>query len=265
MSLVTPTLFGVEDKRKIAIDRLRQFEPPEGYYLAFSGGKDSQCGYHLCVDAGVKFDAHYNWTGIDPPELKKFIQKHYPDVQIHNPIKSIWQLIREKGLPPTRRVKYCCGDLKEKGGSGRVVVTGVRWAESAKRKNSRKMVETCYRDTTKRMVNPIVDWTDEDVWEYIRSKGLPYCELYDQGWDRLGCIGCPAAGTEQMLKEFERYPKHKKAFMDAFEDSYKVTLQPNKRTGKPKKIRFHSAQEVWDWWLGENKKKDDEDQTVMFE
>ena len=66
------------DKVEIAIKWLKAFEPQEGYYVAFSGGKDSQCVYHLCKMAGVKFDAHYNVTSVDPPELVRFIKKNYP-------------------------------------------------------------------------------------------------------------------------------------------------------------------------------------------
>ena len=75
------TLFGVYDKVETAIQRLRAFEPPEGYYLAFSGGKDSQCIYHLCKEAGVRFDAHYSLTTVDPPEAVYFIREHYPDLE----------------------------------------------------------------------------------------------------------------------------------------------------------------------------------------
>ena len=50
------TLFGVRDKVAEAIQRLQSFEPADGYYVAFSGGKDSQCIYHLCEMAGVKFE-----------------------------------------------------------------------------------------------------------------------------------------------------------------------------------------------------------------
>ena len=89
------------DKVELAIQRLKAFEPPEGYYVAFSGGKDSQCIYHLCQMAGVKFDAHYNVTSVDPPELVKFIKTHYPDVKFEHqhdkngkPI-TMWSLIPE--------------------------------------------------------------------------------------------------------------------------------------------------------------------------
>ena len=141
MSLVTYDLMGNKrDKVQIAIDRFRAFEPEDGYYLAFSGGKDSQSIYHLAQMAGVKFDAHYRVTSVDPPELVRFIKRQYPDVSIDFPrdndgkVITMWNLIPKKLMPPTRLVRYCCEKLKETGGKGRIVVTGVRHAESPKRK-----------------------------------------------------------------------------------------------------------------------------------
>ena len=134
------------DKVELAIKRLQAFCPEEGYYLAFSGGKDSQCVYHLAKMAGVKFDAHYRVTSIDPPELVRFIKTHYPDVQFNRsydtngkPI-TMWTLIPEKGIPPTRIVRYCCEELKETGGVGRVTVTGVRAAESGNRRKNQGVI-----------------------------------------------------------------------------------------------------------------------------
>ena len=108
MALLEETLFGAHDKVAKALQRLRTFEPPEGYYLAFSGGKDSQCVYHLCKEAGVKFDAHYSHTTVDPPEVIYFMREHYPDVIVDRHDTSMWQLIVKKGMPPTRMVRYCC-------------------------------------------------------------------------------------------------------------------------------------------------------------
>ena len=133
MALVEDTLFGHEDKVQKAIDRLKAFEPPEGYYLAFSGGKDSQTIYHLAKMAGVKFDAHYSVTTVDPPELMRFVRKEYPDViwerHYWNDGKpehyfpdgrpkqiTMWNLIADNTIPPTRQTRYCCSQLKETGG-----------------------------------------------------------------------------------------------------------------------------------------------------
>lgn len=129
-----------------SIERLKAFEPPEGYYLAFSGGKDSVVCKALMKMAGVKYDAHYRVTSVDPPELVRFIRDEHPDVEREVPRYemqrgaewegkpiTMWNLIPWKLMPPTRRVRYCCQFLKESGGDGRMTVTGVRWAESVNR------------------------------------------------------------------------------------------------------------------------------------
>lgn len=85
-----------QSKLEVTIQRIKMFEPPEGYYVAFSGGKDSQVVYHLCKEARVKFDAHYNITGIDPPELVYFLREYYPDVQRHQHEKSMFQLMEKR-------------------------------------------------------------------------------------------------------------------------------------------------------------------------
>lgn len=83
------------------------------------------------------------------------------------------------------------------------------------RENAR-IVEMCYKTHTT-MVNPIIDWTDEEVWEFIHEYKVPYCKLYDEGFKRLGCIGCPMGSVKQRLYEFERYPKYKNLYLLAFQ------------------------------------------------
>ena len=141
MALVEYDLFGQKrDKVQTAIDRLRAFEPKDGYYVADSGGKDSSCVVKLCEMAGVKFDAHYNATTIDPPQLVRFIRQNHPKTEIEKPEYTMRELIVKKQMPPTRLMRYCCQHLKELHGKGRVVVTGVRWAESGNRKNNQGLV-----------------------------------------------------------------------------------------------------------------------------
>ena len=215
-------LFGPRDMVQIAIDRLKHFERealsmhPDGYYVAFSGGKDSIVVLDLVKKAGVKYTAHFNLTTVDPPELLQFVLQHYPDVTRHRPEKTMWQLIVEKHMPPTRKVKYCCGELKERGGSGRMVVTGIRWAESVRRQQ-RSMTETCYQDKTKRYLHPIIDWQDADVWQYIRENSMPYCSLYDEGFARVGCIMCPSPGGKRQAADALRWPRFKVAYIRAFD------------------------------------------------
>jgi phosphoadenosine phosphosulfate reductase len=251
-------LFTNKSKEEIAIERLQAFCPPEGYYVAFSGGKDSVVILDLVKRAGVKFDAHYNFTTVDPPELVKFIRT-FPEVSIDRPAKSMFQLIAEKGIFPSRVIRFCCSELKERGGANRFVVVGIRWAESYGR-SKRKMVEACFTDSRKYYIRPIIDWSDEDVWNYIKSHKLPYCSLYDEGHKRIGCIMCPMAGTAQMLRDERRWPKIAKAYKNA---AIKA-VETRKKKGLSCKDDFSTGERLYYWWV-HKPPKPDPDQTVMFE
>lgn len=268
-----------KDKVEQSIERLKTFEPEEGYYLAFSGGKDSVCIKALADIAGVKYDAHYNFTTVDPPELVQFV-KSFPDVKLESQYYkdgrriTMWNLIPYKKTPPISRTRYCCFWLKEHGGEGRFVVTGVRKAESTRRANSRSGLELSDTTDTKRelldpdnpnqelvhicptkaqrVLNPIIDWSDEDVWQFIKSNNLRYCKLYDEGYTRLGCIGCCMAGKHQE-EELERYPKFKAAYLRAFERMLK------ERKEKGLETQWKTAQDVYDWWIGKSRIEEVED------
>lgn len=193
----------------IAIERLKEHEPAEGYHLAFSGGKDSICCYKLCMMSGVKFVPRYSMTTIDPAEVTRFIRKEYPNVIWDRPFykghrTNFYELVSKMGLPNRHR-RWCCGKLKESNGpKGSTVVLGVRWAESAKRKG--RPVYGKYNG--KFFLNPIVDWSDEDVWEFIRENELAYPSVYDTGSKRVGCILCPLACRKKRLSDYEKYPQH---------------------------------------------------------
>lgn len=263
MSIVKETVWGESrDIVQIAIERIRTFEPPEGYYVAFSGGKDSIVILDLVRRAGVKHDAHMNMTSIDPPELVRFVKQNYPDVIRHKPVTTMWKLIEKKMMPPTRLVRYCCEVLKEGGGEDRLLITGVRWDESNKRR-TRKMVESCIKSRTKRFLHPIIDWTDEDVWEYIKVNDLLYCPLYDQGFKRIGCIGCPMSGKGRLI-EFERWPRIKKMYIKAFDAAVKKRREVGfKYEGHH--LTWSDGDAMFDWWMEENLKATDDDQCVLFE
>jgi len=254
--LVEETLFGTEDKVQIAIERLQHFEPPEGYYLAFSGGKDSIVIKELARMAGVKHDSHYSVTTIDPPELVYFIRKYHPDVIWERPKIPFLKKMETRGFP-NRRFRWCCKLYKENGGNDRCVITGIRSAESYNR-SRRKVYEHCYsggyKSKNKTFMNPIIDWDDDDVWSFIRERKLPYCSLYDEGWNRIGCLFCPMSRKMRTVHA-ERYPNYKRAFIKAFDKYHQL--------GRPSVMRWKNGEEMFAWWLDDNPTKESSDQKVM--
>ena len=231
----------ISEHVKIALRRLLQFEPAEGYYLAFSGGKDSVVLKALADTAGVEYDAHYSVTTIDPPELVYFIRQHHPAVIWDRPEKAFLTRLVERGFP-LRQARWCCEEYKEGGGSGRVVLTGIRAAESVRR-GKRRMVEVCMKDPSKRFVHPLIDWTEREIWSYIRSNNIPYCELYDQGFARIGCLFCPMQYHKTRQHEVRIYPRYAAAFRKAFRKPH--------ATGRESMKRWPDGDAMFAWWIGD--------------
>lgn len=204
-----------------------RLDSKDGFYLAMSGGKDSQVLYHIAKLSGVKFKAHMNLTSVDPPEVIRFVKNEYPVVELITPKMSIYDMAKKKHFLPTRRFRWCCAEFKETSGAGKVTLTGIRREESARRakrgeistsikgkrneetfdqwsEHEEQMV-TCVGGKDKILVSPIIYWTERDVWEFLNSSNIPHCELYDHGYTRIGCICCPMSQYRQKIKEIKRW------------------------------------------------------------
>ena len=309
MSLIEYTLDGKVDKVELALKRIRLGAlSKEPFYVCYSGGKDSKVLRRLMEMSDTNYELHYNMTTVDHPSVVREIlddktiivdKQRYSDGKQ----KTMWNLIVKKKMPPTRLCRYCCAELKEGGGKGRICITGVRKAESTNRKlnggevkiingvkaqktmienkiegdfdltpkggivmnldnnENRRLVEQCYR-TNKTIVNPIIDWTDEDIWEFSKVENIQQSGLYKQCggiYNRLGCIGCPMASLEEKLLEFEEYPKIKQAYINAFDRMVK------NYGAKSTKYDWYDGQAVFDWWLYGDKNTTDDNQLSIQE
>lgn len=213
------------------------YDPENGFYLAFSGGKDSQVLYHIAKMAGVKFKAHMNLTSIDPPEVIRFVKRNYPDVELIKPTMSIYDMALKTHFLPTRRLRWCCAKYKEMSGAGKVTLIGIRHAESVRRskrnevetgdrkfsgdfdqfsEHKEKMV-TCVGGKDKILISHVLYWTDKDVWDFLNGNSIEHCSLYDEGYKRIGCVLCPMANRRQKLKDIQRFPHVKRKWVQTIQ------------------------------------------------
>lgn len=250
--------------------------------ITYSGGKDSDVLLHLAGKSGIPYEVLHSLTTADAPETVWHVRETFRRLELANvkcvidahvqpdgKCATMWNLIPKKMVPPTRIKRYCCAVLKETGGRGRFIATGVRWDESSRRKNSRGAIEVSTRDKNKRLilmddndesrmqfescqlkgqrtVNPIVGWTTADVWDYVTAEHIPMNPLYRCGFCRVGCIGCPMAGKSRTM-EFAMYPKIKLAYIRAFDRM----LEERRRRGKMDGgMRWgETGLDVFNWWM----------------
>lgn len=278
----------MNDLEKMSIERLKAASDmslmayKQPLVICISGGKDSSVITELAVRSGIPCEFQHNHTTADAPETVRFVRSEFRRLEelgykctVNMPIykgqrTSMWSLIPQKLMPPTRFMRYCCSILKEPGGAGRFICTGVRWAESKSRKNSRgifeklgatkakkiilandndekrMLFENC-RLKAKRVVNPIIDWADEDVYGFLEDAKVPMNPLYVEGQCRVGCIGCPLAKRKSREAEFARWPKYKQLYLNAFGRMLEERKQQNKKFSE--RVDWVTAEDVFRWWM----------------
>lgn len=284
--------------------------------LTYSGGKDSDVLARLafeCLETS-DFEILNSHTTVDAPETVYYIRDrfreweekgvkctvHYPKYKDGRP-KSMWSLIVDKEIPPTRIQRYCCHELKETSTPNRFVATGVRAEESNNRRNreafsfrGRKKderyfyttdhVEEVFHESLEKteggvrnespwdcliianakkqkdlICNPIYRWRDIEIWDFIRDRGMKYNPLYDKGFKRVGCIGCPMAANQ--IWEFMQYPKYRELYIKAFQrmvDKREAGGKINK-----KESIWKSGETVFKWWTKDYENM--EGQTDIFD
>lgn len=271
----------------------RLFDMP--LVVRYSGGKDSDVILQLAKESGVSFRVTHNLTTADPPDNVYYIRRVFArlreegiDCRINVPKRSLWRIMRETLVIPSRIIRVCCSELKErKMPDAPYIVTGVRWAESAGRRaksgiamvhtesapphtsprytggeqaaaaagllttddaSSRRLFEQCQMRGV-RVLNPIIDWSDDDVWDYLHSRGIEGNPLYKEGWTRIGCVGCPLAGRRAREIAFARYPKLYKAWHDAIA----YVIERRRQMGNPMFLagkEVESMDDVLGAWVG---------------
>ena len=269
MGILDKDLLTGKTKVQMAINRIRYFCDGKKTLCAFSGGKDSQCCYHLCKEAGIEFSAQYSITRFEPPELISFIRDNYPDVTFRRAYKmSLIDEIAYRGLP-NRWFRWCCTAKHTKTPGFDITVVGVRAAESTRRAMNwrtfgRKQDGELY-------VCPIFDWTDAEVWEYLNGKGLPHCSLYDEGQKRIGCVCCPLVPA-RMRSDALRWPKTAAMLFSGHCKNWDKAIAAGGKTksGAPfRMLEWGTQRASFEHWLDtgmtiKSKTNDHEDEPCLF-
>ena len=247
--------FDYEKSVRVATWLLRDFGARDGADGAFSGGKDSCVIKHLADAAGLRdLPWVYSVTTIDPPELVRFIRERHADVVWRRPPVRFFRLLETYG-PPSRKYRWCCRLLKESftPPAGGVLFTGVRAAESPRRAALCKQI-MFHRGKKYPIVSPIFDWSTADVWRYIHENNVPYCGLYDEGFARLGCVGCPMAHRRR--SEIARWPHIGRQWRAAME----VWWRTNGSLAGGRLARtFDSFDGLWEWYWSNEALPDESD------
>ena len=174
----------LQKKVDFAIKLLQSIPQDGDIELSYSGGKDSDVILELAKMAGIPYRAIYKATTIDPPQTIAHAREM--GAEVIRPKKTFFQLVSEFGYP-NRFQRFCCSVLKEYKICDRAV-QGIRRSESRKRAENYKEPEVCRVYSAKEKVKvylPILEWTDQDVEEFIKERNIKCHPLYYSGGGNL--------------------------------------------------------------------------------
>ena len=215
-------------------------------FVAFSGGKDSITVDKLMAMSKVQYKLFYSFTGIDPPELVKFIRKNYPKCIFIKPRRTFWREL-SVSLPPGN-IRWCCRLLKKEMSwklPHRHRVFGIRKEESSARARYARISHFVNKQADYFWYLPIFHWKEWAIWDFIDKYNLPYPKLYDEGFGRIGCVICPFhSGKDGKLHSLyrKRWPK----YFDLWEREIDKLYQ--KRVGQGKEMNYPTSKEFCDAW-----------------
>ncbi|MCK4408175.1 MAG: phosphoadenylyl-sulfate reductase [Bacteroidales bacterium] len=146
------------------------------------------------LDTGRLFQETYDLIQKTNSRYKINIEIYFPDT------KQVEEMVKEKGInlfyESIKNRKFCCHvrkieSLKRVLNKFDVWITGLRKEQSEIRANDKLIEWDKLNGLIK--VNPLIKWTEKDVWNYIKEKNIPYNSLHNKGFKSIGCVPCTRA------------------------------------------------------------------------
>lgn len=185
--------------------------------VSFSGGKDSLAVLNIAKKAVKKLEAFYVDTGLEFPETARFVEEAASTMEVPIVVERAGHAFDENFPlfgPPAKDFRWCCKVCKlgpitrllSRYRRGVITIDGKRCYESFQRGGISASEKNPFVPG-QISVYPIKDWRAIEVWLYIHMKNLPYNELYDKGFERIGCWLCPAALQAEYHRMRELHPE----------------------------------------------------------
>ena len=219
--------------------------------LSYSGGKDSDVILHLAKMAGIKFNAIYKNTTIDPSGTIMHAKEN--GVIVAKPKINFFDGIERAGMP-NRWGRWCCAFLKEYKIAD-VSIQGIRREESVKRAKRYKEPNYCRTFSKKEKVHvwlPILEWTAKDIEDFVNDEKIQCHPLYYDNDGcfhaerRLGCIGCPLQSSKQRLVQLKEHPKFVREYVK------RIKIYRTYMTEKREKKGFDAEKILASFWGAAN-------------
>jgi len=143
------------------------------------------------LDTGRLFPESYDLLDRTKERYGINIEVFFPDA------RKVEKMVNRKGINlfynNVKNRKLCCQirkiePLKRAFSGLDAWICGLRSEQSITRINTKKVEWDVSNGLVK--INPLVDWTEEQVWDYIKAHNVPYNKLHDQGFPSIGCQPC---------------------------------------------------------------------------
>jgi len=202
----------IEFKEQEAINFLTKLKKKT--CVCYSGGKDSLVALDLAIKSGIS-DVVFCDTTVELQETLDNVEEieHFYNIKITrvSAPRPFFDLVYDMGFP-TRALRWCCKVYKfspfeeyARRTGIRAYITGLRKEENSKRK-SYKMDDKNHFFTSNQ-INPILNWSEDEIYSYIHKYNLPINPLYKLGFKRVGCWPCPFKSREEWKLIEKNFPE----------------------------------------------------------